>query len=209
MPKAFQFSKSEGFYRYKESSRKVSDRQVYAWVESAVTEVGNDLERLAIQLQKGEISREEWALAAGREIRDIHRAVAFIANGGKANMTASTNGFLGSRVRQELAYFNAFANEIGNLPEGAELTDAFVSRAKSYYHAAYTTYAQALRRRMIASGQRLSERNILEAGAEHCQGCLDATDAGVVPIGTLVAVGARECGGRCKCRIVYFKEAAA
>ena len=200
------FSKSTGNYRNKATGRKVSDRQLYGWVEDAVTRGGANLERFARQLQRGEINKAQWALSSGEEIRNMHRAVAMIANGGKAQMGPSQWGFVGSRIRSELTYFNAFASEVDNIPEGAVLTDAFVSRAKSYFNAAYTTYAQALRRRVIEASHADFEENILEAGSVHCEGCLGASAAGPVPIGTLVEIGARECGGRCRCRIVYSSE---
>lgn len=207
MGKEFQFLRSEGVYRYKESGRKLSDRQLYAQVEKVTSRAGNELERTARLLQSGEISVTDWAISSGELIRDLHRAVALIAGGGSSNMTPSDWGFAGSRIRSELTFFNAFVNEVEALPEGAVLTDAFVARAASYQHAAYVTYSQALRRRHLRNGTATLEQNILESGAEHCEGCLAATAAGSVPIGTLTQIGARDCNSRCKCRIVYMREA--
>lgn len=208
MPASFSYSKSEGVYRYQPSGRKVSDRQLYQWVENAVETGGANLEKYARQLQDGAISTTDWAISAGTEIRDMHRAVAMIANGGKSQMTPSDWGFVGAKVREQLSFFNGFASEVDNIPDGATLTDAFVSRARSYYHAAYTTFAQALARRVAQNGHAEMEENLLETGSEHCEGCLAATAAGRVAIGTLTPVGDRECRFRCKCRIVYIREAA-
>jgi hypothetical protein len=202
---AFQFLKGEGVYRYKESGRRVSDQQLYRWVENAAAAGAKNLEKYARQLQKGEISVTEWAISAGEEIRDMHRAAAMIAAGGKNNMSQSDWGFVGSRLRQELSYFNRFVNEIENLPEGAPLPGGFISRAKSYHHAVYETYASALRRRVVANDQARAEKNVLESGAEHCEGCIAATQAGEVPLGTLTPIGERECGSRCLCRIIYVR----
>jgi hypothetical protein len=165
-----------------------------------------NLGAVAEDLRAGKINDAEWALRSIEEIRNGHRAVAIIAGGGKGNMGASEWGFVGSRIRSELTYFNGFANEIGNRPDGAQLTSAFVSRAKSYGAAIYATYEQALRRRVIRDDTADFETNILESGTDHCDGCLEQTARGKVYIGELLPVGDRECGSRCRCRIVYSSD---
>ena len=202
------FNKTDGLYRVKSTGRAITERELYQWVEDAVTAGGKNLERFARQLQGGEIDSVDWAISTGEEIRNMHRAVAMIASGGKQQMSHSDWGFVGARIREQLSYFNRFASEVDNIPDGAKLTDAFVARAKSYHHAAYETFAKALRRRIVRDGQAQFEENQLEAGAEHCEGCLAASAEGRVPVGTLTPVGDRECGSRCLCRIIYVREAA-
>lgn len=204
----YEFLKSSGRYRNKITGEFVTEQQLYEWVETTVEVAGANIEIYARQLIAGEINRAEWAISAGTEIRDMHRAVSMIAFGGKANMGPSEWGFVGSAVRREMSYFNVFASLVDETPIEA-LGEAFVSRAVSYFHSAYTTFAQALRRRIIAAGQAATELNILESGAEHCDGCLVATAMGEVPVGTLVPIGSRDCGLRCKCRIIYIREDAA
>ncbi|MGE0131930.1 MAG: hypothetical protein AB7U82_27920 [Blastocatellales bacterium] len=199
----FVFSKKTGNYRYKASGHAVPPERISGWIERAAEQMERDLARHAEDLRAGRINDAEWALRSTEAIKNGHRAVAVIAGGGKANMAASDWGFLGATIRRELSYFNRFANEVEARPEGAQLADAFVSRAKSYGAAIYSTFEQQQRRRVLKDGTHAFERNILEGGRQHCDGCLRETSRGKVGVGELIPVGERDCGTRCRCRIEY------
>lgn len=201
----FQYSKSTGNYRYKSSGHRVEPSTVNNWIDALAEKTKENLGRIAEEHRAGKINLAEWVIQTGEEIRNAHRAVAIIAAGGKGNMTASDWGFVGAQIRRELQYLNGFANAIENRPEGSILTTAFVSRAKSYGAAIYETYEKAKARRIERQGQADTELNELEPGAEHCADCLDATAQGRVPLGTLTPIGDRECGSKCRCRIVYYQ----
>lgn len=201
----FIYSKSTGNYRYKSTGNAVPPERVNGWIDRAAETLQQNLERIAREHKDGKINLSEWVIQTGEELRNAHRAVTMIAMGGKNNMTPGDWGFVGSVVRRELAYLNGFANTIENRPPNTQLTEAFVSRAKSYGAAIYETYEKAKRRRIIRELQAELEENVLEPGAEHCAGCLEASAQGIVPVGTLVAVGDRDCGSKCRCRIRYWK----
>lgn len=201
----FVYSKSTGNYRYKSSGNAVPPERVNGWVDRLAEKAKENLGRIAEDHRTGRINLAEWVIQTGEELRNAHRAVTIIAAGGKQNMTQSDWGFAGAMIRAQLQYLNNFANIIENRPDGTELTQAFVLRAQSYAAAIYETYEKARRRRIIAEGQAELEENVLEEGAEHCVGCLEATAAGIVPVGTLAAVGDRDCGSKCRCRIRYWK----
>jgi hypothetical protein len=205
----FVFSKKTGLYRYKSNGHAVPQSRVSGWIDDVSKSMASNLEAIANDLREKKINDAEWALRSIEEIKNGHRAVAMIAAGGKGNMAASDWGFVGGTVRRELTYFNGFASEIDNRPADAELTDAFVSRAKSYGASIYSTYQQALRRRIGRDATAKFETNILEPGAQHCQGCLEETGRGTVAFGTLVPVGDRNCGTRCRCHIEYSTTAPA
>lgn len=199
----FVFDKSTSQYRNKSNSRPVSDVKLFAEVEKAVNRGQKKLERIAKQHEKDKINRAEWVIQTGEEIKAMYRAVMMIGYGGKNAMGPREWGFVGSVVREQLTYLNSFANQIDN--DLVKLDAAFVRRAASYAQSAYAAYAQAVGRRLQRDGIQGEEENILEAGAEHCEGCLNATAAGRVPIGTLTPIGHRDCKGRCRCRIVTYR----
>jgi len=206
MPTKFIFSKTTGRYRYASNGNVVPAERINGWIDSASKKMGENMAGIADDLRKGKINDAEWVIRMAEEIKNGHRAVALIAGGGRSNMSASDWGFIGSIIKRELNYLNGFANELANRPADAQLTQAFVSRAKSYSAAIYSTYEQMVRRRVLRDGQAAFEINILEGGAEHCAGCLEETARGKVPVGELVAVGHRDCAMRCRCRIEYLAE---
>ena len=200
----FVFSKKTGNYRYKSSGHVVPSERISGWVDQASKKMAENLGNIAEDLRAGRINDAEWALRSIAEIKNGHRAVAMIGMGGKANMTNSDWGFVGSIIRRELNYFNGFANALDNRPASAQLTDAFVSRAKSYAASIYATHEQMVRRRVLRDQTAAWELNVLEPGAEHCEGCLEETSRGKVALGELIPVGFRTCGSRCRCRIEYL-----
>ena len=204
----FIYSKTTGNYRYKSTGNAVPPSRVNGWIDKAADRLKQNLGRIAEDHRAGRINLAEWVIQTGEELRNAHRAVTMIAVGGKQNMTQSDWGFVGATIRRELQYLNNFANTIENRPPSTQLTEAFVSRAKSYSAAIYETYEKARRRRIQRETQADFEENVLEPGAEHCSGCLSATAQGVVPIGTLTEIGDRECGSKCRCRIRYWKQGA-
>lgn len=201
----FQYSKSTGNYRYKSSGHRVEPATVNGWIDNLAEKTKENLGRIAEEHRAGKINLADWVIQTGEEIRNAHRAVAIIAAGGRDNMTPSDWGFVGSQVKRELQYLNGFANAVENRPADSTLTTAFVSRAKSYGAAVYETYGKAMARRIVRQGQADTEQNELEPGAEHCADCLDATAQGRVPLGTLTPIGDRECGPKCRCRIIYYQ----
>lgn len=206
MPAKFIFSQKTGNYRYASNGNVVPPERINNWIDDASKKMGENLAQIADDLRKGKINEAEWVIRMSEEIKNGHRGVALIAGGGRSNMTVSDWGWLGSVIRRELTYLNGFANEIANRPAGTQLTQAFISRAKSYSASIYSTYEQMVRRRVLRDGQAAFEINILEPGAEHCAGCIEATERGKVPVGELVAVGHRDCLMRCRCRIQYLTE---
>lgn len=204
----FIFKKSTGQYKYKGNHAPVSQERVSTEVDFVSRKMSDLMATISERLRAGQINDTEWLIQMTDTLRAGHRAVAIIAGGGKENMTPSDWGFVGAKIKAELAYLSNFAREVEARPAGSKLTTAFVSRARSYSQAIYPTYEQAVRRRHIRNGTANAEQNILDALAEHCDQCPEESDKGVVPIGTLVSIGDRLCGSRDRCRIEFSMEAA-
>ena len=195
----FIFDTSKGVYRFAKSRRIVPQKRIDAAVAKVADNATANLKKLASAFSQGQISLPTWYLESTDQIRAAHRAVSMIAAGGKTRMAQREWGQVGGRLRSELSYFDAFSNQLGDMELGA----AFEARAASYGQAVYATHAQALGKRHEKDGTAATESNELDAGAAHCDGCLEAEAAGEVPIGTLTPIGSRECGSRCRCRLVY------
>lgn len=204
MATQYRFNRRTGEYRDAKTGKVVTPERLSRWIVTATESAESNLKTIAASLKSGKINVAEWTIQSATEITNMHRAVTMAAAGGKKAMTLSDWGFVGGRLRSEISYLNRFSSEIENLPEGARLTDAFIERAGSYADAGFATYEQAQRRRVIRDGTADEEANILEAGVQHCDDCLEQTAAGRVPVGTLLEIGARSCGSHCRCRIEYF-----
>lgn len=76
-----------------------------------------------------------------------------------------------------------------------------VNRATLYSHAIWAT-AQAVQRGGKVRDGYQSEMNHTGI-ADHCDQCLEQSNLGWVPIGSLIPIGQRTCGPRCKCWITY------
>lgn len=198
----FRFDKS-GRYRNLRTGRVVSSAEIRRGVETVIRKSARRVEALSGQLRSGSISVEDFEISMRAELKSVHLATSMAAKGGREAMSQSDYGRVGQRLRQEYQYLARFSDQIasGQLP----LDGRFTRRAASYSNAARNTFAETERSERIAHGDRW-ERNVLQPG-ESCEGCKAATDAGVVPIGSLPQVGSRDCLSNCRCRIVYQKTA--
>jgi hypothetical protein len=199
----YQWSVSQGRYLYSATGTSVSSDRIRGWVEETVEKARQNLESIARLRQSNKINNAEWVIRSGEELKNMHRSLAMIANGGKAQMDASAWAQVGGILRREFGYLNRFASLLDNMPEGSSLTDEFVTRAGSYASAGFSTYTAAERARMQSAGMD-EERNIL-GNADHCDGCVGATAQGWVAIGTLTPIGSRQCMSRCRCHYEFRK----
>lgn len=191
----FTWSVEAGRYRSASTGRYVPPAQVRAALDRVLDGSSGRMRALATRLQAGEIGVAEWQRSMATELRAAHVAAASSAKGGFAQMSQADYGFVGQRVRTQLGYLQRFADQVarGQQP----LNGTLLARAELYGQAARGS-AREMERREAQRGGWTHERNEL-AGADHCAGCLAATARGVVPIGTLPAVGSRDCKARCRC----------
>lgn len=101
--------------------------------------------------------------------------------------------------RGQLGYLERFRDQIATAAH--ILGGATPARAELYSSALWSVSQDVLRSRAKRDGFKY-ESNIL-GSYDACPGCLDATRAGVVPIGLLVPIGQRDCMQRCRCHLVF------
>lgn len=202
----FKWSLGKRQYFYT-NGKVVSSATLKSWVEQAVSQAKTNLRAIGQALLDGTISKPEFAIQSAEEIKNLHRALSFLANGGKSQMDASSFGKLGSELKQELGYLARFSSAVDNV-DISTLGDAFLNRIESYGEAGRFTYQAAVRAREIDAGG-MEEINVLGASANSCNGCLDESALGYQPAGTLSEPGDRECGPGCNCTIEYREASAA
>lgn len=185
--------------RYTLNGRFVSQSAVNDALNTAVKAAALDMNRLTQQLREGTLAIGDWQAAMMQAVKDSQLASAALAKGGFQQMTQADYGRVGQSVREQYGHLQAFAQQ---LADGAIPLDGRVPRrAELYVEAARGMYDKQTRADMRRRGM-TEERNTLNA-TESCDGCIEASDMGWVPIGTLPPVGTRTCLSRCQCSVEY------
>lgn len=201
MPDTFQWSTTRRIYIWRSNGRVVTPARLEDWVEKMITQTKSNLRIIGEDLITGRINRAEWALRSGAEMKNMHRSLAMLANGGKSQMNNSKWGRLGQRLQSELRFFNSFATVVDNT-EIANLGSKFLNRLESYADAGRGTYWSATRAREAAAGGQ-QEKNVLGGSARSCSECIAESAKGWVTVGTLSSPGSRQCGPSCHCSIDF------
>lgn len=181
------------------TGRFVSAARVRQVLDSTLDRAERSIKKATEALRAGRVDLATWQTLMAKEVKSVHLASAALAKGGWAQMTPSTYGAVGARVRGEYAYLRAFAAEVAS---GAQRLDGTLARrAGLYVQAGRGTYHRVERAEQLRRG-RTFERNVLHA-RDNCIGCLEQTARGWVAIGALVPIGSRDCLTRCRCSVEY------
>jgi hypothetical protein len=188
-----------GAQQYRDASGRFVPRPtIRQTIDDTIAATERDMGALAAELRTGDITGDEWLAEMQARVKDVHLYNAAAAKGGWAQLTEDDLAVVGREVRRQYTYLNRFADQIDH---GLVLDGRFLARVELYAEAGRGTF-EAITGDMMAARGKTEEHNVLHP-AEHCQGCLDETDRGWVPIGELVPIGARDCLGRCKCTMAY------
>lgn len=168
----------------------------------------------ARRLRDGDITIGEWRTLMAGHIKSLHLAEMAAAKGGFHCLTKSDYGRVGFYLKGEYKALNNFANDLQADPsiivDEAKRRMKFEHRVELYAEAGRGTY-EGIRTVEDAKAGYRWEENILEPTAHHCKkypSCPDMTAMGVVQIGTLVRIGKRSCGPKCRCKIKRRKRKA-
>jgi hypothetical protein len=184
--------------RYRDDvGRLVSDSRIRLAVDAVADAASDRMADVTERLITGDVTLARWQTGMLAVIKHSHIAAGVVAQGGRAQMTPSTYGYLGSEIRAQYAYLRAFGAQIA--AETVPLDRRLVSRAGMYGQHARVTY-ESIRARDAAARGYVQERNILHA-KESCDQCITLTQRGWVPTGSLPPIGARSCLARCRCTI--------
>ena len=194
-PAKFQWDAEKRQYRY-ESGRAVPSSRVEGWIDKATLNAETRLGNLTQNLVDGKTDIFDWKLAMKDEIKNGHRAMAIVANGGKDQMTPAAWGRVGAIIREQYKFLDNFANLLDN--KDLAITQALVSRAKLYGAALYPSYVSGVRAREKAGGA-TEERSVLTPRDGWCDLCVSEAARDWVAMGDLVPIGDRTCLIRCRC----------
>jgi hypothetical protein len=183
----------------------VSQKAVRTAIDNAIRNAQKRITAQTIRMQKGQLGLGAWQNEMRENIKQIHLYSAAAGKGGWAQLTQSDLGRVGRELQKQYGFLDKFARGLEN---GTIKNDGRVlPRARLYGSQGRGTFHLAEREEKKAAGFR-QERSVLGA-AEHCSDCVAEANRGWVPIGSIKPIGQRQCGGNCKCRIVYRDKQAA
>lgn len=180
----------------------VSKAKIAEGLQSMMDASALNMNALTQKLIDGQISLAGWQTGMMKEIKNVHVASAALSNGGWAQMTSSDWGFVGSEIKAQYQYLANYAKEIA---DGTQALDGrALVRSDLYADAANGTYWEMSKRSFSTDGYD-EGRRILEAGADHCDDCLEYASEGWMPIDDIPEIGNSQCLTRCRCEIEFRK----
>lgn len=196
----FLYNAGAGRYVDKTTGRFISRKRIRAALDTAWDNAAKKATVLADQLREGAISLADWELSMRRVVKDANLYGSVAGKGGWAQMSQADFGRAGSEIKKQYKYLNKMSRQI---EAGEQLLDGTLrQRAQLYAQAGRHTFHLEERREMGRVGFN-EERNVLDPGAVHCDGCVQEQSRGWVKIGDLIPIGERDCNMNDRCAIEY------
>lgn len=181
------------------SGRMVPNTIIRQAVDVSITSSQDSVKKLAVQLQKGEISLAQWQTATGRDIKTLHVATALVALGGSKMASQADYGYMGKLIKDQYKFLNGFANDVAT---GVQRLDGtFLNRVRLYVEAGRGTFHSVETREKKLAGIKLAARVL--GPADSCPGCVHQAGLGYVPIDEVAPIGSQQCRTNCRCEITY------
>jgi hypothetical protein len=187
---------------WRSTGRRVAWSLIRSSLDRAISRSSSGVAGLCDKLRSGSVSLADWQSQMATMIKTTTLASAMAAAGGAGGMTPGMLELVQSKIAEQLGYLQEFASRIasgipldGNICRVMQL---YLNGARGIFH--------------IIEGDRYGRdgyteyRNVLGPTEEHCTGsgsCLEATEAGWSPLGTLPAIGSRICLSNCLCQWQY------
>ncbi len=197
-----------------------------AEMRTVAVHISNDgarrLRKMADDMSVGATPLAEWQRATAEEVKRIYLTQAALAVGGFDNLQANPE-FLNAAtgavekppgINFSISRLYDFVHDVHDATPRNDTTTAIVNRAGAYADASLSVYEEVRReshKEVKDEGRPayLWERNILGENENHCfdtantEGCVEITQAGWQPIGTILAPGLRTCAQNCHCSLQY------
>lgn len=197
----FGYDRPSGRFRDLTSGRFVAEREVRDAVDRTADLASRRMGEAAARFRAGQITADAWLSEYLALIKSSQIAAALAAHGGRQNMTPQAYGYLGYQIKVQYRYARQMVADV--LDGRQRLNGRLDARARLYGQAARTTYTDVRRRESAAAGMAW-ERNVLGV-SEHCRQCVEQTERGWVPIGSLLPPGRRTCRSNCRCSLAYAR----
>lgn len=171
-------------------------------LRQTIANSNDQIDELYDDLASGAIGLDEWRRQMAEYIRQGQIAAAVLQRGGFWSMTDLDWIMVQDSITDQI---EALVGLYGRLQSGDTPLDGRLRTwMKMYNWAARATYFMFENEQQASRGATHYE-NILHAN-ESCAGCIAESSKGIVPIGSLVPIGQRDCLSHCLCTYEYYSE---
>ena len=177
----------------------VTFQQILEVTQAELFKLENDIEEATVLLVDGDASVPEWEELIA-EIT-ISAALLFLVFGlGDRTSDPTTESLLRAELERQFRFLQNFAQSVRN---GEMTAQGIASRAKLYVHDAQLMYSRA--QEILHPVELFPFYSNVLGPCQHCRTCPQETAKGIVPRGTLIPIGQRDCLWRCCCQLAFHK----
>ncbi len=176
-------------------------------VEPFLFKVKQEMQKVSVWLQTGQISLSEWQMTQMTNIKISQLAAALVANGGIYSTNLTDYAQIATFITALFLFFRKFAIEIY---KGIQLMNGRIfSRTGLYASAGVDAYEEMRRYAVGVYTDMTEERRVLDPKALHCHtedgliGCPELAERGFQPLGTLPRIYDTPCRTNCRCHWVF------
>lgn len=185
-----------------DKGRYISNAEIIRFVESEISRQETRMKGHARLLLSGKINIPELQRRMAQDMKLSSIRMAALGAGGTEGLTKRHYGKIGADLKKQYKFLAGFGDA---LAEG--MTDKQVlRRAEMYGRQSAIAFHAAQKITKESEGFKVGKRS-LDPQARHCPQCIEySTDGKWVPIGSIVPRGTNcDCGGRCRCLVVFRK----
>lgn len=164
-------------------------------LETVIDLIAVSMNQTTQEMIDEKITADEWQQRIERDIVILSIIAVLLARGGLSQISNWTSTLLW--IERQRKYLSAFREALPGLSPAETL-----ARIDLYADAGRSAF-EAERTEVNRQNGYTEEIRLLEAGAVHCEGCVEQANYGWMPIGTLAPIGSQQCGARCKCTKKY------
>ncbi|MBD2771148.1 hypothetical protein [Iningainema tapete] len=196
-----QFDPQTHRYRNAETGRFVKYSEVLKVVGEEVNRLEVRLKGHARLLNQGKIDIAEFQTRIAQSLKESHLRNAAVGAGGVEQFTPTHYGKVGAELKKQYQFLDGFGKD---LADGKLSEKQILSRAAMYAASSRTSFFEA---EFTSRGKYgFLAKRLLDPQSRHCDSCISLQRLEWTPIHRLTPPGVNcQCGGRCRCRLVYQK----
>ncbi|HYX17070.1 MAG TPA: hypothetical protein VE944_22515 [Nostoc sp.] len=197
----YQFDPSSHRYRDTETGRFVKVADVTKLIDAEVNRLEVRLKGHARLLAQNKIDIPEFQTRMAQSLKESHLRNAAVGAGGTNQLTPTHYGKVGAQLKKQYKYLHGFGQD---LADGKLTPEQAIRRAGSYAKSAKTSFFES---EFTSRGKYgFYAKRLLDAQSRHCASCISYQRLAWTLIQNVIPPGVDcECGGRCRCRLVFRK----
>ncbi len=170
-------------------------------IDRLTEHIKKEAARIGTLYQDGKINLAHFEIEMREMLKSSHIIAASVGRGGRARMTLSDWGKVGSRLKAEYGYLAKFTRKVGL---GKIEKVATANRAKKYASSIVMSYHETVR----TEHGRESELKVrlITNSEEGCEECAADEALGWINLDEMGEIGTRICGNFCKCDLQFSDE---